>query len=79
MPTYTYNCEKHGTFEVVKSISDCAREEVCPECGTKAERVWNANIDNTMYRRDPSSKEYWRRKMPPSEQAKVITGEREPY
>ena len=79
MPTYTYACEKHGTFDVTKPMSDADKVERCPECGSPASRVWSANIDNTMYKRDPSSKDYWKNNMSTSEQAKVYTGEREPY
>ena len=74
MPEYTYNCKKHGNFDVDKPMSESSRPEKCPECGAEAERVWTANIDETMYQR-----ENWRKNMSASDYSKVLSGEREPY
>lgn len=79
MPTYPYECEKHGSFEVIKPMSEASREENCPKCGKLAKRVWGCNIDQTMYKRDPSSKEYWRRNLSVQERASVLLDERDPY
>lgn len=73
--TYTYECETHGTFDVEKPISECARQEKCPKCGKEASRVWGlSNIDDTMYKR-----ENWRKTLSTKEHAKVLMGERDPY
>ncbi len=43
MPTYEYQCEKCGPFEIWQSIKDNALS-ACPTCGSKAERQISANV-----------------------------------
>ena len=43
MPTYEYNCEKCGHFEVWQSIKDNALA-ACPTCGSKVQRLVSANV-----------------------------------
>ena len=74
MPEYTYHCKKHGNFTVQKPMSEASEPEYCIRCGEQAERVWNANIDETMYQR-----ENWRQNLPPGEYSRVLNGERDPY
>lgn len=75
-----FSCKEHGDFAVSKHADEFDGPEPCPKCGEMSEAVFkHPNIDNTMYKRDPSSKDYWKNNMSTSEQAKVYTGEREPY
>jgi putative FmdB family regulatory protein len=39
MPTYDYQCHHCGTFEAMRPISDRDAPAMCPQCGSKAERV----------------------------------------
>lgn len=43
MPTYDYQCEKCGQFEVWQSIKDNALA-ACPTCGAKVQRLLSANV-----------------------------------
>ncbi len=43
MPTYEYQCEKCGHFELWQSIKDNALA-ACPTCGSKVERLLSANV-----------------------------------
>jgi len=43
MPTYEYQCEKCGHFEVWQSIKDNALA-ACPNCGAKVQRLLSANV-----------------------------------
>ena len=77
---YKYVCEKHGEFDVEKRISEASREEKCPKCGKVATRVFlDTNIDQTMYRRDPSSPWYWRNNISPDKYASALNEECDPY
>lgn len=40
MPIYSYECKKHGEFEVVQSMSKATDEYKCPECDKVSKRVW---------------------------------------
>ncbi len=37
-PIYSYECEKHGTFEVIKQMTSCTVAP-CPTCGVDSTRV----------------------------------------
>ena len=74
MPEYTYHCKEHGDFLVSKSMSKASEPEYCIKCGKEAERVWTANIDETMYQR-----ENWRKNVSPGEYGKILNGERDHY
>ena len=39
MPIYDYECERHGQFEVTRSMTDDSFQH-CPKCRTKAKRVF---------------------------------------
>ena len=43
MPTYEYQCEKCGPFEIWQSIKDNALA-ACPTCGSKVQRLLSANV-----------------------------------
>ena len=43
MPTYEYQCEKCGPFEIWQSIKDNALT-LCPSCGSKVQRLLSANV-----------------------------------
>lgn len=43
MPTYEYQCQKCGPFEIWQSIKDNALT-LCPTCGSKVERLISANV-----------------------------------
>lgn len=43
MPTYEYQCEKCGPFEIWQSIKDHALN-ACPTCGSKVQRLISANV-----------------------------------
>ena len=43
MPTYEYQCEKCGPFEVWQSIKDSALGG-CPTCGSRVQRLISANV-----------------------------------
>jgi putative FmdB family regulatory protein len=43
MPTYEYQCEKCGPFEIWQSIKDNALS-ACPTCGSKVQRLISANV-----------------------------------
>ncbi|HJT25121.1 MAG TPA: zinc ribbon domain-containing protein [bacterium] len=43
MPTYEYQCEKCGHFELWQSIKDNALA-TCPTCGSKVQRLLSANV-----------------------------------
>jgi len=42
MPTYEFDCQGCGTFEVVRSMAELRPEEPCPACGDRAERILSA-------------------------------------
>lgn len=80
LQAYRYACEEHGEFEVEKHMSESSREEKCPKCGKVATRVYdNINIDQTMYRRDPSSPWYWRNNISTDKYASALNDECDPY
>lgn len=39
MPTYEYECPSHGFFEAMRSMSESAQPQSCPDCGVPAPRV----------------------------------------
>lgn len=39
MPTYTYECETHGTFDVLAPISQMETTAPCPSCGRKSRKI----------------------------------------
>lgn len=40
MPLYEYRCEKCGKeFEAYRRLSDAGKEETCPVCGGRAEKM----------------------------------------
>lgn len=41
MPTYSYNCEKHGVFDSIKKIAE-RQEAECPKCGLKCNQAVTA-------------------------------------
>jgi len=43
MPTYEYNCDKCGHFEIWQSIKDDALK-ACPTCGSNVQRLISANV-----------------------------------
>lgn len=43
MPTYEYQCEKCGHFEIWQSIKDNALA-ACPTCGSGVQRLLSANV-----------------------------------
>jgi putative FmdB family regulatory protein len=43
VPTYEYQCEKCGPFELWQSIKDQALS-ACPQCGAKVQRLISANV-----------------------------------
>jgi putative FmdB family regulatory protein len=43
MPTYEYNCDKCGPFELWQSIKDDALT-ACPACGSRVQRLLSANV-----------------------------------
>jgi predicted nucleic acid-binding Zn ribbon protein len=47
--TYTYECTNKNCstyqVEITKPMSECSREEYCPECGTKLEKVYKVNVN----------------------------------
>lgn len=38
---YDYKCKEHGVFEIWKPMSEAAKPEHCPTCGTEGVRLWN--------------------------------------
>lgn len=46
MPTYTYECPKHGEFDAVAPMCDSAKPHRCAQCRRMARRV----ITATQYR-----------------------------
>jgi len=42
MPMYEYECDDHGAFEVLKSLSEYAEPTQCPDCGLEATRLLSA-------------------------------------
>ena len=38
MPTYTYTCKQHGTFDLVTRMSEHRHEQACPNCGELSEQ-----------------------------------------
>ena len=48
MPLYNYICDTcNSEFVVSKGMKDASRKERCPECMTKARRVYDASITGT--------------------------------
>lgn len=44
MPIYEFShCGQR--FEVIKPMSECAKDEPCPECGSPAQRVYSSFHD----------------------------------
>lgn len=43
MPTYTYRCEEHSTFEQFKRMKDRAKGE-CPTCGSDSKKIVDAPL-----------------------------------
>lgn len=43
MPTYDYDCQKCGTYEAFRSISQYDGKDACPDCGTIGKRVFVRN------------------------------------
>jgi putative FmdB family regulatory protein len=39
MPTYEYECARHGAFEALRSMSEARAPQSCPDCGVLAPRV----------------------------------------
>jgi putative FmdB family regulatory protein len=39
MPTYEYECSRHGVFEAVHSMRESGVPQSCPDCGALAARV----------------------------------------
>lgn len=45
MPLYEWQCEScRSTFEVLASLSQAARKERCPQCGSRARRIMSAGV-----------------------------------
>ncbi len=39
MPTYEYECARHGVFEAVRSMKESGEPQSCPDCGVLSPRV----------------------------------------
>lgn len=39
MPTYEYECARHGVFETMRSMKESSVPQPCPDCGTRSPRV----------------------------------------
>ena len=39
MPSYTYECSNHGTFDEIMTISEFKRNMPCPSCGKEARNI----------------------------------------
>ena len=48
MPLYSYSCERCGTFEALKKMSQATDPGFCTQCGGSARRVIEAPFLSTM-------------------------------
>jgi len=39
MPTYEYECARHGVFDAVRPMKESSLPQSCPDCGTLSPRV----------------------------------------
>jgi putative FmdB family regulatory protein len=39
MPIYVYQCEQHGEFDMILPVSECDKEQKCPECGVDCSNI----------------------------------------
>lgn len=77
---FEYLCEKHGVFTKTFKISEATMSEKCPKCKRDCLRnLGRTNIDQTMYRRDPSSPFFWERGKSQAEIANALMDGGTPY
>ena len=65
MPTYDYECEKCGRFEIVQKIT-APPLETCPECGSPVQKLISKNVaiifkGSGFYSTDNKQKDYARK------------------
>ena len=39
MPVYAYECESHGSFDLLRPMSQSGADAPCPECGEASQRT----------------------------------------
>jgi len=42
MPVYEYECDQHGVFELLKSVSQVREPGICPDCAIPGRRLISA-------------------------------------
>lgn len=50
MPRYTFDCERCGSYETWKRMTENLANDSCPECGSETKRIYegfNTNILDT--------------------------------
>jgi putative FmdB family regulatory protein len=54
MPLYEYECDRHGSFELVRPMSQSGESAACPTCRSAARRVITAP---TLFTMSPSKRD----------------------
>lgn len=77
---FEYLCEEHGVFTKTFKTSKAKMTVKCPKCKKECLRnMGRTNIDQTMYRRDPSSPFFWERGKSQAEIANALMDGGNPY
>jgi putative FmdB family regulatory protein len=42
VPTYGYQCDRCGPFDLVRPMAQASEPATCPQCGEPGRRVWDA-------------------------------------
>lgn len=74
MPTYEYQCEKCGHFELWQSIKDNALA-ACPTCGSRVQRLLSANVGFVLKGSGFYQNEYKNRVASPAPKAPESSGQ----
>ncbi len=82
MPIYEYYCSKcQKVFELTRSFADSAKNGICPQCGSEAQKLVSVSATNMDYRVRCPEKEPFRtlpQKGPESQSAPETKPEAKP-